>query len=342
MLVAGAVGVAEQQYDGASTLMQRYVHGTASGDDPLVWFEGSSVTAASLRHLLADERGSIVGISDASGNIIAVNAYDEYGVPNDTTNPAAANLGRFQYTGQIWIPELGMYHYKARIYSPTLGRFLQTDPIGYEDAPNLYAYLGNDPLNAVDPTGMYECKGEAACNAAARAREQMMQARDHYRRQSQSSAVTTLQRHAAGVAARAVDIALTTLGTRDDGNGLSVETASLNSDYSAAQLTLGNYSDSTIRIDTRALAARPNVTLGGLFAHELYHHRLRNVAMSRVGAEVRPFMAEYLVQRGLGRLQNETMADWVQDRLIPYCGPDGPLCRRAAAANYNHQSSLPF
>lgn len=37
---------------------------------------------------------------------------------------------------------------------PTYGRFVEPDPIGYEEGPNLYAYVRNDPINWIDPLGL--------------------------------------------------------------------------------------------------------------------------------------------------------------------------------------------
>jgi len=58
--------------------------------------------------------------------------------------------------------------------SPVKARYLQVDPVGYDDQINLYAYVANDPINMTDPTGAARCSHDSRCEevhtAAAEAR----------------------------------------------------------------------------------------------------------------------------------------------------------------------------
>jgi YD repeat-containing protein len=79
------------EYDGSGNVLRRYIHGPGA-DDPILWYEGSGLT--DRRSLQTDHQGSVVSVADASAAVIAIQSYDEYGIPS------TSNIGRFQYTGQ--------------------------------------------------------------------------------------------------------------------------------------------------------------------------------------------------------------------------------------------------
>jgi RHS repeat-associated protein len=77
-------------------------------------------------------------------------------VPPETPPRASSAFGNTTlFQGRLWVPELGLYYYRARWYDPQLGDFLERDPLGPVDSPNLYQALGRNPINITDPQGLY-------------------------------------------------------------------------------------------------------------------------------------------------------------------------------------------
>ncbi len=137
------------EYNAYNQLKRKYIYGPGV-DQPICLIDTmTSPAVTSYYHF--DGLGSVVALTNASGNTVEVYEYDVYGRVGATD---ANHPNRIMFTGREYDKETGLYYYRARYYNPQIGRFLQTDPVGYGAGMNMYAYCGNNSTNCVDPTGM--------------------------------------------------------------------------------------------------------------------------------------------------------------------------------------------
>ena len=143
------------EYNTSNEVTARYTHGPII-DEPLSAEIKTGISYTPYFYH-ADGLGSIVGLSDASGNIVQRYEYDSFGIMNITTQ---GNIRQpFTYTGREYDSETMFYYYRARYYDPKLGRFITRDPIGFKGGINQYSYVSNNPIRFTDPTGEIQaCK----------------------------------------------------------------------------------------------------------------------------------------------------------------------------------------
>ena len=110
-----------------------------------------------------DSRGSTVGMTDGSENVVNKYAYDEYG---SVLNSSEANTNPFRYVGKYGVMDEGngLLFMRARYYDSDTGRFLSKDPLRGElvdpGTLNRYVYVLGNPVMGVDPRGLAQEKEE--------------------------------------------------------------------------------------------------------------------------------------------------------------------------------------
>jgi len=108
----------------------------------------------------SDEQGSVIALTDETGELLFRANYSPYGEDwgSSGTNAAPfAWLGGLGVMRQLTTPNsqlTTLYLTRHRLYSPVLRRFLSADPLGIDGGLNLYAYANCDPLAYIDPLGL--------------------------------------------------------------------------------------------------------------------------------------------------------------------------------------------
>ncbi|NIM11253.1 MAG: hypothetical protein GTO45_04610 [Candidatus Aminicenantes bacterium] len=146
-----------EERDGSDNVINQYIYG--NGIDEIIRMDSYSGATATPYYFHTNAIGSVTAITDANGDIVERVSYDTYGMPTFTDAAgevvSKSTIGNtLLFHGRRYDAETNLYYFRARYYDPIMGRFLQTDPMGYEDSMNLYQGFNMNPVNFIDPFGL--------------------------------------------------------------------------------------------------------------------------------------------------------------------------------------------
>jgi RHS repeat-associated protein len=147
-----------EERDGSDNVLNHYIYG--NGIDEIIRMDSYSGATATSYYFHTNGIGSVTAITDTNGDLVERVSYDIFGMPTFTDVAgeivSKSTIGNtLLFHGRRYDAETNLYYFRARYYDPIMGRFLQTDPMGYEDSMNLYQGFNMNPINFVDPLGRW-------------------------------------------------------------------------------------------------------------------------------------------------------------------------------------------
>jgi|GEM_PF-2035297 len=160
-------GVITNYYWSLSSLPQVINETDGSGNPKASYILGAGLIAIKVsgvkKYYITDALGSVIALTDSSGNVTDTYEYSEYG---ELTASTGSSYNSYRFTGQQWDEDSGLYYMRARYYNTHTGRYLSRDPALEEilayintvsqniSTINIYTYAENNPVLITDANGL--------------------------------------------------------------------------------------------------------------------------------------------------------------------------------------------